>query len=191
MSKVNNTQLVLELFSPNELGQSRWVDKKELIGKWSSLYPTNGNHWYRNKGLSHLIFEKKEEGGSIQWRFNGLKSNLGTRGIRTDIWNEVRNQPCVITNLRLDGGHRIEVDHRDGRYPDRVMDLELQRVDDFQPLLESLNKQKRSDCIKCKVSGKRYDARERGCSISVSVGSLEYEGSCVGCFWFNPKEFLK
>lgn len=188
--KQSNTELALDLFNPDENGISRWVKKSECVGKYQSLFPKNGNHWYRNVGLKKFVFEKRLEDGEIQWRFNGFKDETGDRTIRQDIWKEVRNQPCVITGLKLSNGHKIEVDHRDGRYPEKVLNKELQSIDDFQPLLESLNKQKRSDCLKCVKTGIRFDARQKGCSISVKEGDLEYKGTCIGCYWYNPKEFL-
>lgn len=186
----NNTDLVLELFNPDENGISRWVKKSECVGKYKSLFPKNGNHWYRNQGIKKYIFEKRKNDGDIEWRFNGIKTEKSDRGIRQDIWEEVRNMPCVVTGLKLSAGHKIEVDHKDGRYPERVLNKEKQNKEDFQPLIESLNKQKRSDCLKCVKTNIRFDAREKGCSIPVVEGSLEYEGTCVGCYWFNPKKFL-
>jgi hypothetical protein len=190
VKKMDNTDLALELFNPNEKGISRWVKKTECIGKYSSLYPKNGNHWYRNMGLRKFIFEKRIIEGDTEWRFNGMKDGSGTRSIRTDIRDEILKRPCVITGLKFSRGHKIEVDHRDGRYPENVLNKENQKVEDFQPLLDSLNKQKRSDCAKCVKTGNRFDAREKGCSIPVTEGSLEYEGTCVGCYWYDPKKFL-
>ena len=188
--KIGNTELVLELFNPNDKGISRWVKKSECVGKYTQLYPKNGNHWYRNVGLKKFIFEKRKFDGDIEWRFNGLKDDSGTRSIRVDIRNEILKQPCVVTGLKFSGGHKIEVDHRDGRYPVCVMNKETQKIEDFQPLLESLNKQKRSECVKCVKIGNRFDARKNGCSIPVIEGSLKYEGTCVGCYWYDPKKFL-
>jgi hypothetical protein len=187
---MNNTELVLKLFSPDVNGYSRWVSKEECIGEYNPLYPTNGNHWYRNTGLKKYRFEKKKEDKETFWRFNGLKNNSGSRNIRTDIWNEVREQPCVVTGLKLSNGHKIEVDHKDGRYPEEVLSLDTQNTEDFQPLLESLNKQKRSDCRKCKETNVRYDAKEKGFKCSVVEGNLNYEGTCKGCYWFDVKGFI-
>jgi len=45
----NNTNIYVGLTDEN--GISRWVSKDECVGKFSSLYPTNGNTWYRNSGF--------------------------------------------------------------------------------------------------------------------------------------------
>jgi hypothetical protein len=187
---MNNTDLVLKLFNPDKDGYSRWVGKDECVGEYESLYPKNGNHWYRNVRLKKFIFEKKEENKKIFWRFNGLKNESGSRNIRPDIWNNIREQPCVITGLRLRNGHKIEVDHKDGRYPEDTLNLHTQKIIDFQPLLESLNKQKRSDCRKCKETNIRYDATEKGFKFPVIEGTLNYEGTCKGCYWFDVLEFI-
>jgi len=186
---MTRTELALELFNPDENGVSRWVCKDECVGKYASLFPTNGNVWYRNKGLNHFIYEKKQENGKIYWRFNGLKDVNSSRNIRRDIWDKIRNQPCVITGLTLKNGHRIEVDHKDGRYPEEIGNIETQKEEYFQPLLESLNKQKRTDCLKCKNGGIRFDATKMGYSIPVVKGDINYNGTCEGCFWFYPTKF--
>ena len=72
--KQSNTELALDLFNPDENGVSRWVKKSECVGKYQSLFPKNGNHWYRNVGLKKFVFEKRLENGEIEWRFNGILS---------------------------------------------------------------------------------------------------------------------
>lgn len=186
---MNRTELAIKLFSPSENGISRWVCKDECVGEYSSLMPTNGNQWYRNYGIGGKYnFEKKVENGKIFWRLNGLKKVSGSRFIRKDIREIILKKPCVITNIISD---KNEVDHRDGRYPIETIKKESQLVEHFQSLNSHLNKQKRTHCNNCKKTGFRYDAKERGCSISVVSGNLKYEGTCEGCFWYEPKSFLK
>jgi hypothetical protein len=186
---MNRTELALKLLKPNEYGISDWVCKDKCVGEFFSLMPTNGNTWYRNRGISGTYnFEKKEEYGKIYWRLNGFKEIGGNRYIRKDIRVEILKKPCVITNIVCD---KNEVDHRDGRYPIESTTSHQQKVEHFQPLHPTLNKQKRSDCLMCKKTGIRYDAKERGCTVSTVEGSLKYEGTCVGCFWYEPKSFLK
>jgi hypothetical protein len=187
---MNRTKLVIELFNPNENGVSRWVLKDECVGKFNSLYPTNGNVWYRNKGVKKYILETDHSNSNTRWRFNGFNKSESPRTIKSEIWVEIRNKPCVVTGLKLNNGHKIEVDHKDGRYPEEVLNVETQTIEHFQPLLESLNKQKRSDCSKCKKTNVRFDAKEKGFAVSVTQGSLEYEGSCKGCYWFDVADFI-
>ena len=188
---MNKTKLVLELFKPDENGKSEWISKSDCVGKYESLKPVHGNTWYRNKGLSHLIFEKDNLNGEDRWRFNGLiKNELFNRGVRKDIWENIRQQKCVFSNSKGTKGNYIEVDHKNGRYNEEsVSDLKTQKKEDFQPLLRQFNLQKRSDCNKCKQTNKRFDAKEMGYSISFSSGSEKYEGTCKGCFWFDCLDF--
>jgi hypothetical protein len=119
-----------------------------------------------------------------------LKNENTSRNIRLDIWNEIRNQPCVVTGLKLQNGHKIEVDHKDGRYPNSVLDPKTQRFEDFQALLDTLNKVKRTCCLMCVKNGKRFDAKSLGFGVSVTEGTLDYKGTCVGCYWYDIKEFI-
>lgn len=187
---MNRTELVIKLFNPDENGISRWVYKTQCIGEYKDLYPTNGNTWYRNKGLSHYIFEKEDTPKGTRWRFNGFKNINSSRKVDPYIWNKIRNKPCVVTGLELCAGHKIEVDHKDGRYPERVLNVETQTEEDFQPLYDKINKQKRSDCVKCRETNVRFNAKEKGFTISVTEGSLAYEGTCKGCYWFDVADFI-
>ena len=187
---MNRTKLAIKLFNPDEYGISRWVSKDECVGEFGKLYPTNGNMWYRNRGIKKYKLETDYSNPNTRWRFNGLTNNEISRTIKPEIWNNIRNKPCVVTGLKLTNGHKIEVDHKDGRYPQNVLNVETQKNEDFQPLLESLNKQKRSDCGKCKKTSVRFDASEKGFNFAVTEGTLNYEGTCVGCYWFDIANFI-
>ena len=84
----------------------------------------------------------------------------------------------------------IQVDHKDGRYTDpRVMNQQSQALSDFQALSRAANSAKRGHCRDCKETGVRFDARILGYSHSQWIGEPEYNGTCVGCFWYDPFEF--
>jgi hypothetical protein len=188
---MNCTELVLELFSPDQNGYSRWVSKSECIGKYKKLEPRNGNHWYRNIGLKKYIFEKEIRDGETYWRFNGLIcDDDSTRTIRKDIKDFIKKEKCVLTNSVSTKNNPIEVDHKNGRYNDlRVLNESTQLISDFQPLLKFLNAKKREDCIVCKKTNKRFDAKNLGFGVSFTHGNEDYVGSCEGCFWFDVKDF--
>jgi hypothetical protein len=187
---MNNTQLVLKLFNPDENGMSRWVYKEECVGEYASLLPRNGNHWYRNVGLSHLIFVKEnlKEQKTIRWKFNGFKEKSSNRPIR----KELSNKPCVHTGFKSTTNNPIVIDHKNGRYDDdRVLNIETQIIEDFQPTCNQANLYKRTKCTDCIRTGMRFDAKELGYSVSVTEGNLKYEGTCVGCYWFDCLQFKK
>ena len=191
---MNITQLVIELFSPDENGFSRWVSKNELVGKYSTLYPTNGNHWMRNRGIAHLNLEKTEIDGVINWRFNGfVEQMVSNRPIKKEIREEVSKRRCAHTGFNGTKNNPIVVDHKNGRYNDeRVLNVGTQNEDDFQSLTNQANLYKREICNnQCMSSGKRFDAKNLGYGVSFIDGDENYEGTCVGCYWYDCLKFKK
>lgn len=185
---MNRTQLVLELFKPNEEGKSRWISKNELVGKYSNLYPTNGNQWMRNRGLKHLKLEKKIIDSVIHWRFNGFEENQKpNRPIKKEIKEELSKKTCVHTGFKGTKNNPIVIDHKNGRYNDEdVLDINTQKVEDFQPICNQSNLNKRTYCNNiCMKTNKRFDAKVLGYNISFIDGDENYQGTCNGCYWFD------
>lgn len=192
---MNRTELALELLNPNEKGVSRWVCKDECVGEYSSLMPQNGNMWYRNRGIGGTYkWEKKYENGKTYWRLNGFLTNQESRPIRNDIRQELmsENPVCAHTGFGYTPSDKLIIDHRNGRYNEsEVLSLETQQKKHFQVLSNRTNLAKRTACGFCQKTNIRFDAKTLGFSKSVCSGSLKYEGSCVGCYWYGPKEFRK
>jgi len=189
---MNRTELVLELFTPNKNGISRWVSKNELVGRYKSLFPTNGNQWMRNRGLKHLILEKKITNRLIYWRFNGLVENQkSTRPIKKEIRESLSKKPCVHTGFSDTKNNQIVIDHKNGRYNDKdVLDTKTQKLEDFQTLTNQANLQKRTYCNNvCIKTNKRFDAKILGYNISFTNGDETYKGTCVGCYWADCLKF--
>ena len=190
---MNRTELAIKLFNPNEYGVTRWVCKDECVGEFSSLMPTNGNHWYRNKGIGGTYnWEKKEENGKTYWRLNGFQKIQESRPIRSDIRNELMDETpyCSHTGFGNSTNDKLIIDHRNGRYNQpEVLSLNNQEKKHFQVLSNRTNLTKRSDCELCEKTGNRFDAKKLGYTKSVCSGSLKYEGTCFGCYWYGPKEF--
>ena len=90
-------------------------------------------------------------------------------------------------------GRKPEADHKNGRYNNpRVNNKKTQKLTDFQPLGQAANKTKRQFCKDCKKTNKRFDAKILGFKQSFSQGGEEYLESvdgCVGCFWYDVKDF--
>jgi len=88
------------------------------------------------------------------------------------------------------GTTRIEIDHKDGRQDDpRLTDMASVSVDDFQPLSKAANNAKRQHCKECRATGQRFDARRLGYQVGQVKGNGEYRGTCIGCYWYDPKAF--
>lgn len=188
---MNRTELVLELFNPDKQGFSRWISKNELVGKYETLFPTNGNMWMRNKGIAHLKLEKETIDGIIHWRFNGMVENQkSSRPIKKEIKDVLSKKPCVHTGFNHTKNNPIVIDHKNGRYDDiKVLNILTQSLDDFQPLCNQANLLKRSDCNNCMKTNLRFDAKKLGYEISFLEGDENYVGSCNGCYWFDCLKF--
>jgi hypothetical protein len=188
---MTDIELFLILANPDKEGISREISKIELSGEFSSLNFTNGCQWMRGlKGK--FIYETKGRGDSWTIKLIGVDGSKETRGIRNEIKKKISIQNCVHTGFRSTTQNPIEVDHKNGRYNENsVLDLSTQLIDDFQPLCRQGNLQKRSDCKKCKETGNRFDAKTLGYSVSIIEGDLIYEGTCQGCYWYDPISFKR
>jgi hypothetical protein len=193
--KDTKNNLFLELAKPDiETGISRWVNVSEFVGRYKSLELGNGGSWCRKESTlarAYIIeFDKNLTAGNRidRIRLNGFnKEDLGSQQIRTDIKRVIKAQRCVIL-----GTSNPEVDHKNGRKNDlRVMTLETQTLNDFQPLSKAANDAKRQFCKECRNTGNRYDAKKLGYPISFTKGELKYENDlgCIGCFWYDPVDF--
>jgi hypothetical protein len=184
----SKTELFLELARPDEEGFSRCVSSDEFVGEYSRLSLGNGGDWCRSDGSLGRKFNIeriKEKGKIISVRLHGWRKNPVNRVINSIIRKSIEKKRCAI----LDIGN-VEVDHKDGRLDDhRIFNPETQKLEDFQPLSKAANNAKRQHCKKCRETGKRFDARVLGYVKAVVQGDGEYRGTCVGCYWFDPKAF--
>lgn len=191
---MNRTKLALKLFNPDENGVSRWVYKDECVDEYANLRPGNGNPWYRNPGLSHLILVKEtlKKEKTIRWKFDGLKDKTPTRPISNLVRKELVDNPCAHTGFKGTTNNAMVIDHKNGRYDDeRVLNAKTQETEDFQRLCNQANLQKRSDCLDCLKTGNRFDAKTLGYNVSQIEGTEKYEGTCNGCYWADCIKFKK
>jgi len=182
-------ELFLELANPNEMGKSRKIYATDFVGKYSKLRSGNGYKW-----PERLPYTFIREGRGDNWciELTGKKDTIIQRPIRKDIREVLMSgEPkCAHSNSGSLSSDKLIIDHRNGRYNDpRVLVVETQSEEDFQVLSNRFNLMKRSDCVDCVSTGLRFDAKKLGYPKSVCSGSLEYEGSCVGCYWYGPREF--
>ena len=203
MAKEKQTKkmLFLELASPDDNGYSRWVSVNEFIGKYSVLVMGNGCDWGRKSSPLrkeyNIEFDKSLTPGNRVDRvrlvgFNETESFQ--QAIRKDICDEIRSKKCVMLGVSGKSENTIiEVDHKDGRKNDmRVSDISTQRVEDFQPLCKAANDIKRQICKNCAVNDKRWKARNiEGNPYDFYEGGESYEGTCVGCYQYDPVEYRK
>jgi hypothetical protein len=193
--------LFIELATPNEQGESRWVFASEFIGKYKPLELGNGWSWGRassplQKKYKVEVDRSKTPGNRIDAiRLVGFNNEQHfSQSIRKDISDEIRKRKCVMLGVNgLSENTKIEVDHKDGRKNDmRVSAQATQRLEDFQPLCKAANDIKRQLCKNCKASDKRWDARNiEGNPYSFYEGDENYTESqgCIGCYQYDPVEY--
>jgi hypothetical protein len=195
--KLTKNNLFLELAEPDqETVIPRWVSVDEFVGRYESLKFGNGADWARSDGnlakTYNLVRDNSQTPGNKvdRIKLNGYRTDeFGSQQIRADIRREINKQRCVILNTSFP-----EPDHKNGRKNDmRVMNVETQVLDDFQPLSKAANAAKRQICKECRDTENRFDAKKIGYPISFTKGGLKYENDlgCVGCFWYDPIDFRK
>ena len=159
----------------------------ETLDKYG-LKTTNGGDWCRDDGTLGKYFNIdriKDKGRIVGVQLLGYKKNSFSNKIKNDIRDFYSKLYCRVLAI---GGSFIEIDHKDGRKDEFEMP-EKQSFDDFQPLHRNVNLAKREHCKKCKETNIRFDAKLLGYSVSQWIGTENYKGSCIGCFWYDPSEF--
>lgn len=199
--KQSKKELFLELAQPDKDGCSRWVNVTEFVGKYSVLVMGNGCDWGRkNSPLRQAYILEMDKsitpGNRVdRVRLKGFNRNDSfSQAIRKDICDEIRKRRCVMLGINGKSENTIiEVDHKDERKNDmRVSDMSTQQIDDFQPLCKAANDIKRQICKNCTQSDKRWDARNiEGNPYGFYEGDERYNGTCVGCYQYDPVEYRK
>ncbi len=184
----SKAELFLELAKPDEHGFSRPVPVSKFTGRYANLVFGNGGSWARDDGglaQKYNIRRNKEGGKIVSVQLQGKKKSPILKAIRADIKAHYRGKRCVV----LDTG-KTECDHKDGRRDNpRLNDTTQQTIEDFQSLSKAANNAKRQHCKRCRETGDRYDARVLGYPVSQVKGNGRYNGTCIGCYWYDPMEF--
>ena len=182
--------LFLELAQPNQQGFSREVAIGEFEGKYQKLQLGNGGSWCRDDGplaRKYNIRRHKSGGKIVAVELQGYKKLAIEKPIPAWIRAELQHQRCVVLDTST-----VEIDHKDGRRDDpRLNDPSNVSLDDFQPLSKAANNAKRQHCKQCRESNRRYDAKRLGFPISQYAGNGLYNGTCIGCYWHDPKAFIR
>ena len=190
--KKGYSKIFWDLANPNPHdGMSKPISMKKCMK--AELPPFgNGASWARGDsglGRYYNVVRHKKGGGSTSVesvQLMGYNQEWFNPKISKEVRDYYKDAPCVMSGTLAN----IEIDHKDGRKEDNALH-DTQTVDDFQPLHKSMNIRKREVCTKCKDSGLRFDAKVLGFNISTSEGDLNYHGTCVGCFWYDPIAFRK
>lgn len=185
--KVSKKTLFLKLAQPDDEGFSREVFVSEFTGEYEKLKFGNGGDWCRDDGSlkEYNIVRERKANAIFSVKLNGFRKNIINKQIKQSIKDVFKNSKCVVLQVS-----NIEIDHKDGRRDDPIaLSPEKQRVEDFQPLSKCVNNAKRQHCKVCRETGIRFNAKNLGYKVSQVKGSEKYQGSCVGCYWFDPISF--
>jgi hypothetical protein len=200
---MTKNELFIELAEPDENGVSRWVQTSEFVGKYKELQLGNGGSWCRaSSSLAKKYFVETNKdlspGNTIDAiRLNGFNNNVSfNQNIRQDIKDFYKNMNCVMLGINgFSENTKIEIDHKDGRKDnERISNQLSQKMTDFQPLCKAANDVKRQICKKCKLTNKRWNARNiKGNPFDYYEGDENYteELGCIGCYQYDPVEYRK
>lgn len=185
----SKSDLFLKLAKPDKRGFSRAVGIDEFKGQYAILGLGNGGSWCRDDGglaKTYNIRRNKEGGKIVSVELQGMKKNPIGKAINPRIKAYFKGKSCVV----LGTTGTVEVDHKDGRRDDpRLNDIKRQVCADFQPLSKHANNAKRQHCKRCRATGNRFDARILGYKKAQVKGNGRYNGTCEGCYWYDPVEF--
>lgn len=150
----------------------------------------NGGSWCRSDGPLGKQFNVnriKYKGRIVAVKLEGFNKGNKSVNISYKIRKMFKDKKCIVLYI---GGSFIEIDHKDGRKDNLLVDVN-QDEEDFQPLHKTVNVAKRDHCKKCISDGIRFDATVLGYSQSQWIGPKKYSGSCIGCYWYDPYMFNK
>lgn len=158
------------------------------IATHGDLKTDNGGSWCRSDGPLGAYFNihrAKRGGRIVSVQLTGYRQNEFSNVIDREITEAYKNENCRVLGI---GGKYIEIDHKDGRKQDYKLH-DNQTLDDFQPLHKAVNIAKRRHCQVCAATGIRFDATRVGYPVQQFIGPEKYNGSCIGCYWHDPKRF--
>jgi hypothetical protein len=178
----------------------RWVNKKfnysVIYGgnRGAKTYSENDHEDIPNEQLVDFI-QRNKGVGIIGIFVHSKRTHVVTRPIHKKIHQQITALPCVVCGTR-----KTICDHKNDLYNDlRVLDTETQQLDDFQPLCEHCNLQKRQVCKTEHETGRIYSAkniqRYRVYDFEFPWEKKVFDEKDLACknntYWFDPVEFDK
>ena len=138
-------------------------------------------------------FEEEWHGGVKRFKWNGEMQPTGLRTAAANHAKKLINKPksCPITNV---GEHtkKFVMDHKDGRIVMEENDMDASTLtkenasEYFQWVSPAGNAIKREACRRCAKTNTKEPARIG----SMAIPQGNYEGTCKGCYWSDPKEWF-
>ena len=175
-------------------GFTRKVAVTEFVGEFERLRFGNGAGWARSDGPLgrhyNIVRYKEGRGNAITHvQLQGINKAPKSRTISNKVRKALRGDKCAVLAI-TEARHEVNIDHKDGRYDDQqVQSAASQQPDDFQVMATQANYAKRQHCRRCRDTGKRFDATQLGYPVGQVKGNGTYRGTCIGCYWYDPKAF--
>ena len=207
--KKTDKQIIIDsIFKPNKYGVSEWIPISKLIetklpsgiGLWSEK--SNGNQRngiFLNDARYNWDSQRlnnKPKGKILKLRTIGFNNDIlkgHNRPIRKDIKDYCKTKTCVFCR----SSSNIIADHKNDLYNDlRVLCLDTQRQDDFQPCCNACNLRKNKVTVKTKKENKRQpppDMIRKTFGIDFTVGDETFDqdiNAMVGTYWNDPIDFI-
>jgi hypothetical protein len=174
----------------------RWANKKfnytVIYSKKTRLYSENNEDKIPTELLEEFLVNNNGT-GIIGVFIHSKRLNIQKRPIDRQIHKEITRNSCVVC-----GTNETICDHKNDLYNDeRVLNIKTQTVDDFQPLCNHCNLQKRQICRLEQEKGKIYSAkniqRYKIYDFEFPWEKKNYDKLDIQCktdtFWYDPVKF--
>jgi len=206
-TKIISTNEIIENYPElywggNGIGD-RWINKQFnytviYLYKKTTTYSENNNDRISTDILDQFfeIYPNDSKiSGIIGIFVHSKRTNINKRGIRNDICKTITSSFCVVC-----GTHKTICDHKNDLYNDqRVLNLNTQLLQDFQPLCNHCNLQKRQVCKVEKCQSKLYSAKNipkyKIYPFEFPWEKKNFNIDDINCknetYWFDPVEFEK
>ena len=174
----------------------RWANKKfnytVIYSKKTRLYSENNEDVIPTELLEEFLVNNNGS-GIIGVFVHSKRLNIQKRPIDKKIHKEITSNSCVVC-----GTNETICDHKNDLYNDeRVLNIKTQTVDDFQPLCNHCNLQKRQICRLEQENKKIYSAkniqRYKIYDFEFPWEKKNYDNLDIHCktdtFWYDPVKF--
>ncbi len=174
----------------------RWANKKfnytVIYTKKTRLYSENSEDLIPTDLLNEFL-DIKRGAGIIGVFVHSKRLNSQKRPINKHIHKEITRLSCVVC-----GTNDTICDHKNDLYNDeRVLNVKTQIIQDFQPLCNHCNLQKRQICRSEEESGILYSAkniqRYKIYDFDFPWEKKNYDNLDIHCktdtFWYDPVKF--
>ena len=141
------------------------------------------------------MYKTKARGKTIIGLFvHSHRQNIVTRPIHTKISKIIKQQSCISCG----SNSSIICDHKNDLYNDpRVLDVQTQNINDFQPLCLHCNLQKRQICKREQETNKLYSAKNihkyKIFPFEFPWEKIAYDKNYIhtksASYWHDPMEF--